>query len=271
MMARQTTGRSPDGVILAATWQPRGEMNRLAKLLPQLQREYRSIVLVLPPEEDPALAAELVTLSQTQDGFRVQAVLAADWSHGRDLALQEGLAFSASHIQYADLDRLLRWAETRPEEWRRTTQAIQTADCLIIGRTPSAYATHPRALVETEAISNRVASFLLGREMDVSAGTKGFSREAAQFLVTHKPPGRPFGADAAWPVLLQRAGFQVDYVTVDGLDWESADRFQDQAADTQRQQQAAQDYDQDPQNWAHRVKVAMEIVQGGLESTGRSL
>jgi hypothetical protein len=181
------------------------------------------------------------------------------------------LETQCNHIHYADFDRLLRWVETRPEEWQRTVSAIQEADCLLVGRTPAAYATHPQALVQTEAISNRVISHLLGRPVDVSAGSKGFSRTAAAYVIANTIPGHALGTDGEWPVLLQRAGFRVDYISVDGLDWESADRFQEQAANPYSQRQAAGAYDADPQNWQHRIAVAMEIVHCGLVASERDL
>ena len=84
-------------------------------------------------------------------------------------------------------------------------------------------------------------------------------------------PGKAFGTDAEWLVLLKRAGFEIDTLAVDGLDWESADRFLERAADPQDQLQAAEVYDADPQNWFKRVRVAMEIIQSGLEAEERYL
>jgi hypothetical protein len=124
--------------------------------------------------------------------------------------------------------------------------------------------------VQTEAISNLVISHLVGRTLDVSAGSKGFSRRAAQFLVDNTRPGRALGTDGEWTVLLQRAGFCIDYVQVDGLDWESADRYQAEAADAQGQRLAALAYDAEPRNWEYRLAVAMEIVQAGIEAAERS-
>jgi hypothetical protein len=53
----------------------------------------------------------------------------------------------------------------------------------------------------------------------------------------------------------------VEYVEVDGLDWESADRYQDSAADADQQEQAARLYDQDVNHWRRRVEVADEVVE----------
>jgi hypothetical protein len=187
------------------------------------------------------------------------------------MALKLALETEADHIHYADMDRLLRWVETRPDEWRQTLRAIWEADCLIVGRSEQAYETHPKALIQTEQISNRVVSALVGQPMDVSAGSKGFSRRAVKFLMANTEPGRAMGTDGEWTVLLHRAGFRVEYLAVDGLDWESADRYQEQAADGARQRQMAVEYDVDASNWAARVQVALEITQAALDADQRTL
>ena len=187
------------------------------------------------------------------------------------MALHQALQTPVTHIHYADMDRLLRWAETRPAEWRNAVTRIEAGDYLIMGRSAPAYATHPQALVSTEAISNRLISQLVGQALDVSAGSKGFSRRAAQFLVDQTQPGRALGADGAWTVLLHREGFRIDYLEVDGLDWETADRYQTRSADADQQQALAQAYDQDPAHWAMRVEVALEIVEAGLDAAAQEL
>ncbi len=226
------------------------------------------MVITLPPDVDPTIQQALAVIGQEYQG-RIQYVVTQDWSWGRHQSIQVALATPAMHIHYVDLDRLLRWVETRPKEWRQIAQSVSTHDCLIIGRTPTAYASHPQALVQTEAISNLVVSYLLGNRVDVSAGSKGFSRSAAEYLVAHCQPGHAMGSDAEWPVTLQLAGFAVDYIEVDGLDWEIPDQGQSGAADRQRQRQISKEYDADPGNWKRRVDVAIEIVQSGLEAYTR--
>jgi SAM-dependent methyltransferase len=188
-----------------------------------------------------------------------------DWRRGRYAALKKAVETSADHIHYADMDRLLRWVETRPEEWKHTIEQIKKADCLIMGRTEAASNTHPQALIQTEKISNKIVSHFLGKDMDVSAGSKSFSLAAAQFLVDHCQPDNSIGSDAEWVLLLKQSGFRLDYIQVEGLDWESADRFQQNAVNAEIQRQAATEYDADPEHWAHRVKIAEEIIHTALE------
>jgi SAM-dependent methyltransferase len=252
-------------IVLATAWHPRGELDRFLKLLPLLQQAYSGIAISLPPETDTELVHRLQELTQ------VEVVTTPDWSWGRSLALELALDFSGTHIQYVDFDRLLRWVETRQAEWEQILEAILEFDCLIIGRSTRSYQTHPQALIQTEAISNLVVSHLVGQPLDVSAGSKGFSRKACEYLVANCELGPALGTDAEWPLILKRAGFQVNSTSVDGLDWESADRFRETAADHQSQKYEAEIYDADPQNWARRVDVAMEIVRVGFETVNRKL
>ncbi len=257
-------------LTLTTTWNLRGELPRLQRLLPRMQEVYNYILAVIPPESiiGEAGMEQVMTIKKLGG---LQVCQTSNWSEGRYIALQRSLAAACTHIQYADMDRILRWVETRPDEWRHAAEMVTRCDCLIIGRSPAAYRTHPQALTQTEAISNRVVSHFLGRSMDVSAGSKGFSREAAEYLVANTIPSRALGTDAEWPILLHRAGFHLDYIEVDGLDWESADRYREKAADAHSQRALAEAYDADPQHWASRVEVAMEIVDMAVETISRSM
>lgn len=250
-------------IALASAWQPRGELERFLVLLPVFQEAYSGMAISVPP------ATEADLIDRLQKLHKVELIVTPHWSLGRYAALEQSLKFTGSHVQYADFDRLLRWVETRQDEWREILPVIQENDCLIIGRSPNSYLTHPQALIQTEAISNQVISYLLGQPLDVSAGSKGFSRRAAEFIVANCSPGNALGTDAEWPLVLKKGGFQVDAIKVEGLDWESADRYRQEAADTQSQKDVAEAYDGDPQNWARRVAVAEEIVRLGLETMAR--
>ena len=252
-------------IALATAWDPRGELTRFLNLLPQIQAAYTGMAFSLPPQVEPRFVNQLRDLPQ------LSVTVVPDWSHGRHSALKKAVEFSTSHIQYADFDRLLRWVETHPGEWQYVLEKISDFDCLILGRTPSSYRTHPRALIETEAISNLVVSHLVGLSMDVSAGSKCFSNQACKTILKNSEPGNALGTDAEWPLILERTGFHVDYMEVDGLDWESADRYRDQAADQSSQKDAANLYDADPGNWSRRVAVAMEIVQVGLDTIAKDI
>jgi hypothetical protein len=252
-------------VALAATFHPRGEIGRLERLYPTLREAYSDIVISLPPVTLPGDADRLQRLAGAQ------VFVNAEWSHGRYMALKTALASGADHIHYADMDRLIRWVETRPAEWRAALARVQQCECLVIGRTAAAWATHPRVMIQVEHIINRVFSDALGQTLDFGAGAKGFSRAAAAFIVANSQPGQAIGADAEWPILAQRGGFRVEGMLVDGLDWEIADQYQDAAADAERQQRLAAAYDTDPAHWAYRVQTTIEVIEAGLDALRRSL
>jgi len=242
-------------VVLASAWKPRGELARFSHLVSRLNSVYASLVISLPPDTEESFENEL------NDIPNLLTVRTPEWSWGRWLSIHKALKSSASHIHYVDFDRLLRWIDIDPTEWEQSVQLIRTFDYLVFTRSSSAYATHPKAIIETEAISNRVVSSLISRKIDVSAGSKGFSRKAAKWIVRNTSPGHALGTDGEWTVGLFFAGFEINTHEVNGLDWESADRNQDTAASSELQFAEAKIYDQDASNWQHRVGVALEVVE----------
>jgi hypothetical protein len=252
-------------ITLAATFNPRGEVGRLRRFYAHLKAAYDHIVISLPP------------VVAMEDAFAIRELPEAiihineDWSHGRFMALNLAAQTQADHIHYADMDRLLRWVENRPHEWEHILGRIAQVDCLVIGRTEAAWETHPHALRDTEAITNDLFSRLLGQRLDLSAGSKGFSRSAVDFILANSQPRRAIGTDSEWIVLLHRGGVRIETALVDGLDWEIADQYQDVAADTDRQKAMAALYDADPKHWARRVEIAHEIVEAGMDALTREL
>lgn len=251
-------------ITLATTWDPRGELPRFSQLLPTLQGKYHEIVISFLPEADSDIIEQFTSgiFSSTP---KITFYVSDDWRKGRFMTLKKALDTPSDYIHYADMDRLLHWVETKPEEWMQMVEQIEKYDCIIFGRTDAATLTHPQALITTEMISNQVVSHFLNREMDVSAGSNSFSRSAAMYLVEHGKPDNSIGTDAEWPILLKQAGFKLGYISVGGLDWESADQFQLHAATAEEQKQAAVRYDADPIHWLRRIEIADEIVKTALD------
>ncbi len=252
-------------IALAATFNPRGETGRLERFYPQMQAAFSHIVISLPANAPEGDVRRVKALPDAR------ILMNEEWTRGRYRALKASLESQPDFIQYADLDRLIRWIETRPDEWQRTLERIQQSECLVIGRTEAAWATHPQVMIRVEKIINDVFSFHLGQALDFGSGSKGFSRAAAEFIVTHGRPDGAIGADTEWPILCQRAGFRVEGLLVDGLDWEIPDQYQDKAADAERQQKIAVEYDADVQRWMYRVETTTEAIEAGLEALRRPI
>jgi len=64
-------------------------------------------------------------------------------------------------------------------------------------------------------------------------------------------------------------GIAIDYVEVDGLDWESADRHRSSAAGAEQQSRLAAQYDLDPANWTYRRKSADAMIRSGTAALRR--
>jgi|GEM_PF-169165 len=250
-------------ITLAVSWYPRGELPRFTRLLPRLLEHYAQVVISFIPRQGNRIIPEFEAgkfASYPNLAYYVNKLQA----NGRYMALKIALDYPADFIHYADMDRLLRWVETRPGEWQEILGCIPQHEAIIFGRTPAAYETHPQALITTEQLSNQLVSQFLDMPMDVSAGSKSFSRRAAQYLVEHGSPDDSIGSDAEWPILLKRAGFNLAYIPVEGLDWETADHFQAQAATREEQREAARSYDADAAHWRQRVEIAGKIIQAAL-------
>jgi hypothetical protein len=252
-------------VTLTTTWQPRGETLRLRRLYPYLARLYHHIIVVMPPKTH----AGMVLSFRVYDKLTV--VVAGEWAAGRYTALEKAVEANTPFIHYADMDRMIRWAETLPRELLATVDKIRKTKCLVIGRTDEAYATHPQALIQTEAMSNRVFSHILNQKLDLSSGSKGFRRDVVQHILKNSQPSRALGTDSEWVILAKRGGFELTDYRVRGLDWESADRYSTKAADEDQQRQAAAEYDANSKNWKRRVEVADEIINAGLDALKRPL
>lgn len=247
-------------IIIASPWQPRGELARFVRYYPRLQSIFDGgLVVALPPTDSQA---EVETLN----GLGVRHAF-YDGYNGRHLVVRMALETDAEHVLYCDMDRLIRWLELRPDELREVAQRVQTTDSLIIGRTSHAYATHSRTLIETERIPNMMFSHYFGRAMDFSAGARGLSRRAAEFIMRHGADDEnALWMDAGWAVLVKRVGYAWDYVEVEGLDWETADRDLAQAATREQQQALAAIQDGDAALWLMRSRVAQQITYYGLRA-----
>lgn len=247
-------------VALAGTWLPRGELPRFERLHPQLMGSFQSVTLIMPPEEQTMAAA-----ANQLPGVR--AIASERWRVGRNESLAVALEMGATHLMYSDFDRVLRWIECYPDELEQTIERIQQSNCLVIGRTARAFETHPHSLRESEQIINDVFAHITGLRYDICVAARGLSRAAAQRVLAESRVQSALGVDGEWIYLLQRAGYNLDYVEVEGMEWETADQYLPTAADVETQRRVAEAYDAVPGNWAQRVYVARQIIAALLEIT----
>ena len=203
------TLHDPDGVQLLA-------LTSRAPLLNQ----YAAVYLAVSPATDHRLPALL-------DAHGVTCLTGgAEIGTARRAAL--GAAFAAGHDAYLaiDFDRWLHWAGTFPDELAavpdRLARQRPARWYACLGRTPRAFATHPRVQRMTETVTNTALSLALGRRLDAVAGASWLSREGAGLILPHSI--EPTNAtDLEWPALVYQADRRrLGQLRCDGLEFETA-------------------------------------------------
>ena len=138
-------------VVLAMTL-PLNEKNveRLESITPIVEELYCGLSIVSPP-------TSLMHLAHTVKAMRVSNRLhigTEAQENRRYLCVKQALDFeNATHIHYCDGDHVLSRIESGYSDWKRILEAMQSVDCLIIGRTQSVMESYPTPLRETEKLS----------------------------------------------------------------------------------------------------------------------
>jgi hypothetical protein len=132
-----------------------------------------------------------------------------------------------------------------------------------LGRTPRAFASHPRIQRDTEAIVNQVFATLSGREWDVTAAARALSRRAAEAVI-HGCPDETVGTDVSWPLFAARAGLTLGYIATEGLEFETADRHADEVAAAGGLGRWLDQIDANPRRWIERLEIAKIEVEATL-------
>ena len=167
------------------------------------------------------------------------------------LALEVGVV---DHILYLDPDHALRWLENDADEFDAAVRRIGRSDCTVIGRGPRSMAALPRRLAATEGIVNEIFRLVSGRPWDAMMAARGLSRRAAEAIVKGCNVDT-IGNDCAWPLFCQSRGLTLDYLEADGLTYRTES---DYAADAEDRR------DEDPMEWALRVRLAAQHVEAML-------
>ena len=183
----------------------------------------------------------------------------------RRRVLRAFLEHGSDFTHLVDMDRALHWARSYPEELRRVAAAIQSHEFLVLGRTRRAMDTHPRNQTETEALANKVFSLILGREMDITAASRGISRDAAETILRHSR-GRFFDSDSEWPIILHHNGYELGYMEVEGLEWETQLKRSMMTLPDGRHVDPKQYYEASPESWVYRLQLAHGIARAAYRT-----
>jgi hypothetical protein len=264
-------GQTQSRVTLVATvHQPDDALSELTQVtLPRLQVLYDALVFLCSQTTSAEILALLRASGATVHHERRQPTNLSGIGRVRRQALRLGLTTGCDHLHLCDFDRLLHWAAHYPDELRQVVKEIANYDLLILGRTGRAFATHPPYQVETERLANLVFSKVYGQERDITSGSRGLSRRAAEPLLIHSHEVGA-GVDAEWPLIVSRfPELRSGYILCEGLEFETADRYQKEVAQAGGLEQWLEAQSARPELWVHRLRVACEIAEAALRVAER--
>lgn len=246
----------PDGRLVAQT----------ERVLPALLRAFSSVTVLITPQTVDAGEAAL-----TRGGARVQRAAPGLPIGHLHLGLWRRLALAAAidgsdgagQVVFCDLDRALHWAEQFPEELAAAIAFAVDYDCVVFGRTARAFATHPRAQRDTEALANHGFALASGLPWDVMTAARGLSPAAAR-LIVDRCDDDTVGSDCSWPLLCRRAGMRLGYLETEGMEFETLDRFGDELEALGGGPAWLDRFDADPRQWALRLGLARAEVESAI-------
>lgn len=240
---------------LAITLRPTNDtFTALDALMPFIGELYSGMAIAVPEGTSAAHVEHLRRYPHTRVYQSAQSP-----DNRRYQTVKQALQFTGvDFIHYCDGDHAISRMAHHEADWRTSVAAIQQYDCTLIERTAEVFESYPPALRETERIINAVGSYLLGRPVDLGAGSRGFSRAAAEYLIQASSPStHALATDSQWPILLHRAGFSVGSYQSSGATYAIA---------TPDMYDRLHHVDQ----WAKRVEIAHLIVQAGLDAMQRT-
>lgn len=246
---------------------PDGRLRKyISRYIPRLSKIYSGMHIVVTTATDSDLIEELEkqgVVIHSQEGKGVGAEFIGD---ARRQALRASLKTSHGHTHFADFDRIIRWAETYPEELRSIVESIPEHDFLIIGRTKRAFNTHPRSQTETEKLPNKVCSLLLGREVDITAASRGISKRAAEIILRYSR-SRFCETDSEWPIIIHcKSELSIGYVEAEGLEYEDWRRYREEVKKAGGLEKWKGEIDGDPDRWMHRIRYVKAISETAIST-----
>lgn len=178
-------------------------------------------------------------------------------------AIKAGLDWVANNrdtkLFYIDFDRLLHWCKNFPTELTKILSEINKTDLLMLGRTKRAFETHPTTQRETEIIVSELGSKICGlsKTHDFISICWGFTYDLGKKLLGTKILTST-GFYGTWPILLWKWASTKAYLEVEGLQWETPDRF--------RSEIQKLGYNlwlknfESPEEWTKRVKILHDCL-----------
>lgn len=236
------------------------EERHLPKLRPalnNLREKYGAKAAACSPETSERTLAELRSL-----GFELTTSADGNIGEARRRALHAVLARNdEAFFQYIDLDRLLHWYYSFPDELQSFLNEARGADYTAVGRTERAFFTHPVVQIRAETLTNDAFSTTTGLpSMDLVAGCCVMSRDAATTILRRSI--EPSNAtDLEWPaIVLTTLGRPPAFKAVEGLEFETCDYYEGEIANAGSKEAWMRSIYDQPRVWAGRAKLAYDSI-----------
>lgn len=242
-------------------------------LYAQMSREWpkiRAIFTTIAVNASPTTSTQLLGFLH-QQGATIQLQPESDeegvlrlGEARRDVVI-ESLKAGDTHTLHCDFDRVLHWAETYPDELVQVVAKLPSHDFTVLGRTPRAFDSHPLIQRDTERIINHVYALASRNEWDITAAARGISQRAAA-AIEQGCPERNIGVDAAWTLFVQQQSeLTMAYVETEGLEFETVDRYMDEAEALGGVDAWIERLDSNPRHWAFRARLTWLEIEAMQE------
>lgn len=146
------------------------------------------------------------------------------------LAIKKVLEFinhrNKQKIFCIDFDRLIHWVNAYPDELIDLLNENTDLEYLHIGRTKRAFDTHPFTQTKTEGIINEIGSKILGfpNTIDIISVCYIINKRLAENILRMNNKTAT-GFYSSWPIVYWNLADEKRYIEVEGLEWETPDRF----------------------------------------------
>jgi len=162
-----------------------------------------------------------------------------------------------SFIMLVDFDRVLHWVSRFPDELSNMTDRDFNG-FVSFARTRRAFESHADTQKLTEAIINKVASTVVGKEIDIMSGGFGLQADLAKEVVDGLTR-EDSGFYGEFLTVAVKNKFPITAVEVEGLEWEMPDQYQARIKEV--------GYDnwikefQSPEQWNYRLEMAKNCLE----------
>ena len=242
----------------------KGIVNNVTKYFPLISDFYEEMYAIATSvtHDDVISVLEaqgVQVIPQTGGGVGLEYI-----GDARRQALQVSIRNDNEYTHFIEFDRLLQWVSSYPNELQEVVEKIPDYDFLVLGRTRRAFNTHTRCQIETEIISNKVISLLIGKEMDFTCASRGISRNAGE-VILEKSKATHCSTDSEWPIIIKYlTDIPIGYIQVDGLEFESLFRAPERVEEAGGLDAFKKGLDNDPESWLHRIRLAEQICSTAI-------